>query len=88
MVESEEDPALLSVSQNLQTRKSFVHSDLLSSFNVEQGLQDVGLEEYSKQGEIESATSDYLDHQVQKFTVAQCAENMSTKTSLFVEDFS
>jgi hypothetical protein len=54
---------------------------------VEQGLQNVGLEEYLKQGEIESATNDYLDHQVQKFSVSQCAENMSAKTSLWIEGF-
>jgi hypothetical protein len=87
MVKPEEDPALLSVSQNLQNSKSFPQSDVLSRFNVEQGLQNVGLEEYLKQGEIESATNDYLDHQIQKFTVGQCAENMSTKTRLFVDDF-
>jgi hypothetical protein len=87
MVEPEEDPALLSVSQNLQDSKSFPQSDVLARFNVEQGLQNVGLEEYLKEGIIQAATNDYLDHQVQKFNVDQCAENMSTKTCLFVDDF-
>ena len=33
--------------------------------NVEQGLQDVGLAEYTEQGRIETATYQYLDHQQQ-----------------------
>ncbi|KAF1970199.1 hypothetical protein BU23DRAFT_601125 [Bimuria novae-zelandiae CBS 107.79] len=36
-------------------------------FNVEQGLQDIGLEEYKKKGAIEAASEGYLAHMAQKF---------------------
>ena len=54
---------------------------------MEQGLRSVGLKEHLKEGEIESATIDYLDHQNQKFSVSQCAENMSIKENVLSEDF-
>jgi len=31
-------------------------------FNVDQGLQNIGLEEYRKKGAIEAATEEYLNH--------------------------
>ncbi|RFU27453.1 hypothetical protein B7463_g8883, partial [Scytalidium lignicola] len=39
-------------------------------FNVEQGLQDIGLDEYKKKGAIEGATRGYLDHTAQKFRIS------------------
>ena len=57
-------------------------------FNVDQGLQDVGLDEASKQGSIRAATDNYLRSQQQKFIIRDCAENLKTKQSVLVEDFS
>ncbi|GAB1193762.1 hypothetical protein APSETT444_002990 [Aspergillus pseudonomiae] len=48
-------------------------------FNVEQGLQGIGLEEYREQGTIEAATHRYLDHQTQVFRVRDCIQNLKLK---------
>jgi hypothetical protein len=48
-------------------------------FNVEQGLQDVGLAEYKEQGVIESATDEYLRHIQQKSRVRDCVLNLRQK---------
>ncbi|PKS12989.1 hypothetical protein jhhlp_000330 [Lomentospora prolificans] len=48
-------------------------------FNVEHGLQDIGLAEYKEQGSIEQATFDYLDHQDRVFRVRDCIENLKEK---------
>ena len=57
-------------------------------YNVEQGLQDVGLEEYRKQPEIEAATLTYLASQMQKFSLRDCAQNLRIKQCVSLEDFS
>jgi hypothetical protein len=36
-------------------------------FNVEQGLQDIGLEEHKKNGASEAASETYLSHMAQSF---------------------
>jgi hypothetical protein len=56
-------------------------------FNVEQGLQEIGLEEYKKKGMIEAATESYLTHITQKFRVRDCIQSMKLKQSLYFEDF-
>jgi len=56
-------------------------------FNVDQGLQEVGLAEYREQGTIESATDEYLEHQAQQFRVRDCVLNLRQKHSVYVEDF-
>ncbi|KAJ5022565.1 acyl transferase/acyl hydrolase/lysophospholipase [Bipolaris maydis] len=48
-------------------------------FNVDQGLQEVGLAEYKEQGRMEAATSEYLQHQAQKFRVRDCIKNLQQK---------
>jgi hypothetical protein len=60
------------------------HRDLLDRdqryyrFNVEQGLQKVGLEEYERQGEIIDATAKYLnDHQLVRKQFRDCAINLN-----------
>ncbi|OAL51109.1 FabD/lysophospholipase-like protein [Pyrenochaeta sp. DS3sAY3a] len=50
-------------------------------FNVEQGLQDVGLAEYKEQGRIEAVTEEYLDHPVLKSSMRDCVENLQVKQS-------
>ena len=56
-------------------------------FNVDQGLQDIGLEEYKKQGPIEAATNRYLVNQAQKNRVRDCIQNLRLKQSVYLEDF-
>jgi hypothetical protein len=58
-------------------------------FNVEQGLQNIGLEEYKKRGFIEAASEDYLMHMAQKFRVRDCIQNLRLKQSVYIgiEDF-
>jgi len=48
-------------------------------FNVEQGLQSIGLDEYKKQGAMEAATESYLTHMAQKFRVRDCIQNLRLK---------
>src|SRR5690606_20441016 len=50
-------------------------------FNVEQGLQEVGMAEFKEEGTIDAATQEYLDHQNQRFRVRDCIENLSQKQS-------
>lgn len=57
-------------------------------FNVDQGLQNVGLAEYQEQGAIEAATYGYLDHQGQEFRVRDCIQNLKLKQSVYIENFS
>jgi predicted acylesterase/phospholipase RssA len=48
-------------------------------FNVEQGLQKVGLEEYKRIDLLEAATKDYLNHADTRPRVRSCVENLRTK---------
>lgn len=56
-------------------------------FNVQQGLQDIGLEEYNKRKEMNSATNSYLNHTLQKLSLRDCIENLSLKESVYTENF-
>ncbi len=57
-------------------------------FNVDQGLQTIGLDEYKKKGVMESATERYLVHQAQKNRVRDCIQNLSLKQSVYIVDYS
>jgi predicted acylesterase/phospholipase RssA len=57
-------------------------------FNVQQGLQDVSLEEYKKQPVIQRASEMYLDHYEQVSKVNECVGNLAGKQSVYHEDFS
>lgn len=57
-------------------------------FNVDQGLQGVGLAEYKVQGRIEAATDEYLRHQAQKSKVRDCVQNLRQKECVYFEDLS
>jgi hypothetical protein len=56
-------------------------------FNVQQGLQDIGLAEYQKEGAIEVATVEYLEEAEQSIRVQECARNLKQKQSVYIEDF-
>ena len=81
-------------SQTENTEKKFIakwskHFDekRYFRFNVDQGLQNVGLAEYQERGAIEAATDEYLDHQAQEFRVQDCIQNLKLKQSMCIEDF-
>jgi predicted acylesterase/phospholipase RssA len=57
-------------------------------FNVEQGLQEVGLAEYKEQGRIEAATDGYLRQREQKFKLGRCAQNLQQKQSTYTPKIS
>jgi predicted acylesterase/phospholipase RssA len=57
-------------------------------FNVDQGLQNVRLDEYTAEGDIEAKTDKYLDHQAQANRVQYCIQNLRLKKSVYNEDFS
>ncbi|KAE9366396.1 phospholipase [Stipitochalara longipes BDJ] len=76
--------------QTEDTAKTFVdrHRRLYEKkryfrFNVQQGLQDVGLEEYKKAGLIEAATAGYMDGQETRSSVQACAINLKQKHCIF-----
>ncbi|KAK2014984.1 phospholipase, patatin family protein [Colletotrichum eremochloae] len=56
-------------------------------FNVEQGLQKVGVAEDEQLGLIEAATEDYLEGQALAFRVRDCVVNLKGKQSVYIEDF-
>lgn len=56
-------------------------------FNVEQGLQNVGLAEHDKQGVIETATEQYMAETVQESRVRECVQNLKKKQSVSVVEF-
>ncbi|KAF2478028.1 phospholipase, patatin family protein [Lindgomyces ingoldianus] len=53
-------------------------------FNVEQGLQSIGLDEYKKKGAIEAASEGYLTHIAQKSRVRDCIQNLRLKQSMYI----
>ena len=53
-------------------------------FNVEQGLQEVGLAEYKEHGRIEAATEYYLDGQAVEFLVRDCVANLVQKQCVYI----
>lgn len=48
-------------------------------FNVDQGLQNVGLEEYDREREIASATETYMDHFRVRTQIENCSQAMKDK---------
>jgi hypothetical protein len=56
-------------------------------FNIEQGLQNIGLHEFKKKGEIEAATHSYLTNTAQKLRVRDCIQNLRLKQSVYIHDF-
>lgn len=56
-------------------------------FNVDQGLQSIGLDEYNKKGAMEAATGGYLTHTAQKFRLRDCVQNLRLKDSVYIESF-
>ena len=82
------------VTETEETAETFVqsHRGLFSQeryfrFNVDQGLQSVGLEEYKKENEIVSATTRYMESQRMVSQVQSCSRAMKDKECTSV-DFS
>jgi hypothetical protein len=58
-------------------------------FNVQQGLQNVGLEEYKAVGLIDAATAEYMNGRETKSAAQGCAMNLKQKHCMCSElDFS
>ena len=56
-------------------------------FNVQQGLQEIGLEEYREKGTIGAVTYEYLRKTEQKSRVKYCVQNLVEKKSVYTESF-
>jgi hypothetical protein len=56
-------------------------------FNVEQGLQEIGFEEYQKKEVMEVVTKGYLTHSAQKRRVRECIEKLTPREGVYPEDF-
>lgn len=56
-------------------------------FNVDQGLQSIGLDEYKKKGAIEAATEGYMSQMAQMFRVRDCVQNLRLKQSVYIKNF-
>lgn len=56
-------------------------------FNVDQGLQDVGLAEHMDRAKIEAATEFYLVDQAQVFQVRDCIQNLQQKEIISEETY-
>ncbi|EEQ35315.1 pfs [Microsporum canis CBS 113480] len=54
-------------------------------FNVEQGLQDIGIDEYDRQGHIMSATDSYLTHWGGNSQIRDCVQNLGLKEKITVD---
>ena len=54
--------------------------------SVDQGLQNIGLDDYKKKGAIEAAREGYITHLAQKFRVRDCIQNLSLKQSVYIEN--
>lgn len=78
----------VTTAQSLSQHRGLLDQHRFFRYNVEQGLQDVGLEEYRKQPIIETATRTYLANEMQKSSLRNCAKNLGMKQCAFVEDFS
>lgn len=57
-------------------------------FNVDRGLQDVGLAEYEKQATIDAATQHYMDEPSIRTSVQRCTMNLKQKQRMSALDFS
>lgn len=56
-------------------------------FNVDQGLQDIGLQEYQQNGLIQAASENYLTHTTRRVEMRNCIANLRLKKSVYIEDF-
>lgn len=74
--------------QSLSDHRGLLDQQRYFRYNVEQGLQNVGLEEYRQQALIESATQTYLANELQKRSLRASAKNLGMKQCAFVEDYS
>jgi hypothetical protein len=77
--------------ENTERVFALKHQDLLSQERpaLDQGLQNVGVEEYKRQVEIINATAKYVDdYQLVRIQFQDCASNLSRKECMLIDDFS
>lgn len=55
-------------------------------FNVDRGLDDVGLAEYEQQGKMQAATEEYLRDERQKSLVRDCVQNLIQKRGMYKQN--
>lgn len=77
----------ITAAHSLSQHRGLLDQQRYFRYNVEQGLQGVGLEEYRKQDIIETATHTYLANEIQKRSLRYCAKNLGRKKCALVEDF-
>lgn len=70
----------------IERHRSLYEGKRYFRFNVRQGLQDIGLEEYKAVALIDAATAEYMDQQETKSAAQDCAMNLKQKR--FVLEFS
>jgi predicted acylesterase/phospholipase RssA len=87
------DALVTLVTETERTVEGFaqLHRDMLSDkryfrFNVEKGLQSVGLAEYKKIAEIASATEDYMNSAKQSEATINCARNLKEKNCTYIAE--
>jgi predicted acylesterase/phospholipase RssA len=56
-------------------------------FDVQQGLQQIGLAEFQKMGEIEAATHAHLTHTERKQHLKDCVQNLKLKKSMWARTY-
>ena len=78
----------ITAADSLSQHRGLLDRERYFRYNVEQGLQGVGLQEYRKQALVEAATISYLKNEVQKRNLRKCAENLGKKHCAFMEDLS
>lgn len=70
-----------------RSHRSLLSQERYFRFNVDQGLQSVGLEEFKKEKEVASATSHYMESQHMVLQTRKCSQAMKDKECT-LKDFS
>ncbi|KAF2143150.1 uncharacterized protein K452DRAFT_225410 [Aplosporella prunicola CBS 121167] len=55
-------------------------------FNVQHGLDKIGLEEYQKRGAVEEAAENYLSQQELRGSLRRCVANLKEKESVWIDN--
>jgi len=69
----------------IQRHRQLYNNKRYFRFNVEQGLQGLGLAEYEREPEIVAATTNYMGSQQIKSAIRDCALNLKQKQCMYIE---